>query len=620
MKNILKAILLCIGAILSQSSSAELAESESLKISQLGEKNPLEAIAYINSQLKLHEQSSITYLDYLYAKAELLTSTHNDKEQLNLTAEEGLKLSHSQDDRRYYAGFLNIRAIIEQNNGNYSESLKVAEQAIEIVQNSLKGNNGDDYLLGNAYSIKGRSYYYSGDFNEAAIAWKKSYDFFDKGNFHKLKIFIINDLGNLASSLGNFDESIRHFEEALAYFSERNMEASTGAVLFNLGLNYRSNGKLDKAVEYFTKAKQVGEKYDDTLTQAHTNQLLGEVAGIQGNYELAEKYLREATGFFHLSGNFSKEFSARIRLTETLIYMNEFDKARQNLKQASSQLERVQNDGVKLDFIRVEAVFYEKQKNFEKSLEKYKEFHNKYEQLINEANQKKIHEMTNKFTNERERAKNKLLEKKLALEKSQTQNEAQKKQNIQELLLIAVFAFLLLLYLFNKQYKLKQRLALQALEDELTGSFNRRAILEKAEEQFNTANRYKSKLTVGICDLDHFKQVNDTYGHDAGDQVLKAFAKASLDSIRNVDYFGRFGGEEWLFIFPNTSAEEISIIVERIKNNLLKIELPLPKTPTFSLGITTINEQDKSILDIIKRADEAMYQAKESGRDRIVKI
>ncbi len=160
-----------------------------------------------------------------------------------------------------------------------------------------------------------------------------------------------------------------------------------------------------------------------------------------------------------------------------------------------------------------------------------------------------------------------------------------------------------------------------ALKDHLTGAPNRRAILEHAERQFQLSKRTREPFTIAIIDLDFFKKINDTYGHDIGDEVLKIFANALNGSIRNQDRFGRYGGEEWLLVLTNTPVEDVQIIFDRVSDGLKTIELPdVPEDfkVTFSLGATQLQRSDISLNTIIKRADENLYKAKESGRNKFV--
>ncbi|MBU3098267.1 MULTISPECIES: GGDEF domain-containing protein [Clostridium] len=146
--------------------------------------------------------------------------------------------------------------------------------------------------------------------------------------------------------------------------------------------------------------------------------------------------------------------------------------------------------------------------------------------------------------------------------------------------------------------------------DGLTHIYNRRKINEIFNEVYLKAQRYGVNFSAIIIDVDWFKLVNDTYGHQAGDQVLFELAQLMKNSLRNTEYIGRWGGEEFFIVSPNTSANDGYILAERIRLKVSNYNFGTPKHLTCSFGITEYMKDD-SIEKIIKRADMALYQAKE---------
>lgn len=163
----------------------------------------------------------------------------------------------------------------------------------------------------------------------------------------------------------------------------------------------------------------------------------------------------------------------------------------------------------------------------------------------------------------------------------------------------------------------KARLVEIASTDELTGLMNRRAIIRHLEESIKVNIRYQVPLSIMIVDIDHFKNINDQYGHIAGDDVLKRLSLIFMSSIRDVDFVGRFGGEEFLFVFQNTTLEDTIHLVERMKEEVYKTSFTrLQIKLTFSGGIAQYEEGTS--MDLIHVADKRLYLAKEQGRNRIV--
>jgi diguanylate cyclase (GGDEF)-like protein len=154
--------------------------------------------------------------------------------------------------------------------------------------------------------------------------------------------------------------------------------------------------------------------------------------------------------------------------------------------------------------------------------------------------------------------------------------------------------------------------------DPLTGLENCRSIMIFTELQIKLAQRYKSFFSIILIDLDYFKKINDTYGHLIGDEILKNIAKILKYVLRNVDHIGRFGGEEFIVILPNTNLKNAVVTAEKVReaiaNFVHNIEEQNIQT-TVSIGITSYNLLDDDVNQILERADQALYTAKSSGRN-----
>ena len=162
----------------------------------------------------------------------------------------------------------------------------------------------------------------------------------------------------------------------------------------------------------------------------------------------------------------------------------------------------------------------------------------------------------------------------------------------------------------------------QSMRDELTGLPNRKLLGIILEEEHARARRYRRKLAVAMIDLDHFKRVNDLFGHPVGDRVLIKVSDTLRAAMRRQDRVGRWGGEEFLAILPETGRREAATLLNRCRKNLksLKFEKDgkeLPVEVTLSAGISELNPADCSIAEMIEAADQALYRAKEEGRNRV---
>jgi len=156
-----------------------------------------------------------------------------------------------------------------------------------------------------------------------------------------------------------------------------------------------------------------------------------------------------------------------------------------------------------------------------------------------------------------------------------------------------------------------------AARDALTGLYNRRHMQERLEHSIKRYERYGEQFTVALIDLDHFKRVNDLHGHKVGDQALQSFASAASMVLRETDCLGRWGGEEFLFLLPNTGAHKAHVALERLREALQRcsVSSSVPELRvTFSAGIA-VHNLPLTLNRTLERADQALYAAKQSGRD-----
>ena len=168
--------------------------------------------------------------------------------------------------------------------------------------------------------------------------------------------------------------------------------------------------------------------------------------------------------------------------------------------------------------------------------------------------------------------------------------------------------------------RMVKRLEELATTDGLTGLLNKRALLEQAEQKIRAATRFDTPLSVLVCDIDHFKRVNDTYGHDVGDQVIKGFADVLRRVKRDIDVVGRFGGEEFVLVCEQTDGDGARLLGERIRTELqaeqFKSELGMLQV-ACSVGVATFPAAGKGWEQLFKATDDALYVSKRGGRNRV---
>lgn len=164
-----------------------------------------------------------------------------------------------------------------------------------------------------------------------------------------------------------------------------------------------------------------------------------------------------------------------------------------------------------------------------------------------------------------------------------------------------------------------QELHRLATTDALTETFNRRHFMDMGTSEYARARRYGTPLSLVMLDADHFKKVNDTYGHDVGDEVLRVLSKLCQQGLRQMDFVGRLGGEEFALCLPQTDMTGAVLVAERLRTSVAACEVGRQKLKfTVSLGVAQLTLEDEELSGLIKRADQALYTAKSTGRNKVV--
>jgi diguanylate cyclase (GGDEF)-like protein/PAS domain S-box-containing protein len=173
----------------------------------------------------------------------------------------------------------------------------------------------------------------------------------------------------------------------------------------------------------------------------------------------------------------------------------------------------------------------------------------------------------------------------------------------------------------TERKKLEVQLDQLARSDPLTGLSNRRDFYEKAQHELAMARRFQTPLALLMLDIDHFKRVNDSHGHDGGDAVLQALSRILRQVLRETDITARFGGEEFVVLIPGTDGPGALEAAERLRTTVAETRVALPNSAvvqlTVSIGLATLQETDTTIDQLLKRADLGAYTAKRDGRNRV---
>lgn len=476
------------------------------------------------------------------------------------------------------------------------------------------------WLLVEALSSRGSMYGYIENYRLALIDLLRAYALADpKGERGRR--------GNVAAELGNIYKSMNDLAQAEQYYREAIEDAEQIQSLVRLSIAQYSladvlmNGKkYDESEKLFLASHANSEKFGDAQGVAYANFGLGEVAVFKANYNAAEKFFSLALPALVAANDIGPQSTIAIGKSKIALFRKQYDSAIQEAEKALKiSLEGEQKERRVAAYDALSDVYLAKN-----------DFHNAYdnkvlakqlkEQILAAAHDQAVTEMGIRFEISKQKQENEQLEKKnrFAAQQLMEQQHQTYFYSIGFVFLLFLVAFLVLAGIKNRQ--LRDHLSKIAHTDVLTNIASRRRILEQLEAEFGRARRYQFPLSVVVIDLDHFKLINDDFGHDVGDAVLRKFCDMVSGFLRDTDCFGRIGGEEFLLIFPHTTADDAKLVSDRLREAMATTDfgqLSGNRQPSFSAGITMQTDDDLDDRSMVKRADEAVYLAKNKGRNRV---
>jgi len=364
----------------------------------------------------------------------------------------------------------------------------------------------------------------------------------------------LDNLCNAYYHLVDYESALRCGLESVQLFQEIGDKQGEAEVLSSVGEVYRAQGSYARALAHFRKSLHIAEKIGLRYETVAALQRIGGVHRLEGRTQVALSYLNQALAI-------AQEIHAKQKLYEC--------------HQALAEV-------------------YKQTGDFETALSHYESFHQIREEVFNEEADRRL--------------KN--------LEVLHQVETAKREAEIYQLKNVALQQEI------EERKKVQASLRQLAITDPLTGLYNRHHFFAMAEYEFKEAARHHRPISAIMLDIDHFKQVNDIYGHIVGDQVLIALGQHIRDSLSEVGIVGRFGGEEFVVLLPNIELDQAQQAAERLRQTIATHPYDTNKGPisiTISLGVADVCLANRiSVETLLEQADQALYSAKQAGRNRTV--
>lgn len=425
------------------------------------------------------------------------------------------------------------------------------------------------------------------------------------------RVLAASSLANVLSGLGDLQQALALNQEVIDWDMEHEMWLDLSVTRFLRGQIYLRMHDYPAAITEFIEARQLSVQLKD-----HQGVAFADVRLCQAQIELAywsaaRKHCESALDIFKASDStdMRKETQAMI----ARIDLNQGHAAR-----ALAALDGVlEKGGADLPPHRIGTMYqWRAQANaalnrHEQAYADLEEYVRRYVEVNDAERNAQSAALRARFETDREIERNASLKRELERQNTQLRWTVTG-------IVAGAFVIVLLTYVLIISTRHRRELGRLARQDSLTGVPNRRRIVELATRALNDAATHQQPLTLGLIDLDHFKAINDRCGHAVGDHVLKEFARTGREMLRGSDIFGRWGGEEFLVVLPNTTLDAALVIVERLRLAALAIQLPSSGAGlrvSISAGLASYEAGIKTLDNIVAAADAALYEAKERGRD-----
>ena len=502
-----------------------------------------------------------------------------------------LAVSQNSNSRVYINLLAHLRVTLSEIYVQLSAYHKALLQAVEAqaLYESIQHPSG----IARSLNAIGTAHLYLGNFPEALADLLKSLKITNRMNDNRFKSNLLNSLGCLYIRMEDYDSALPFLEEGLKLCEQYNYLEWQGDLFDNLSAAHYHLGDAENALKFGLKSAEIYETVGNHFGVPKAFNSVGQVYQEMGDHQ-------QAASYFRTSLKLSEQIPHPKEIVESLFLLGKLKQSRGEPEEAIDYLNQALKKAKEFHLEqktyrchKVLAAEYQNIGEHENAFFHIHQFHRIKEDVLNERADQKLK----------------------SLEIAHQVSEAKKDAEIYRLKSAALQIEI------EERKKVQNKLEVLAAVDPLTGLLNRRRFFELAEEEIARGKDINCPLSVIMLDIDHFKQVNDNYGHAVGDHVLTEVAQRISRSLRKVDIVCRYGGEEFAVILPETNLLLAEQIADRIWSRVTSNPFKVGDTEIsvgISLGVANKeSEEEISIETLLDLADQALYIAKNAGRNQV---
>lgn len=496
---------------------------------------------------------------------------------------------------------------------NYKKGLEIAESVHDKV------------LIASGLIELGAIAYLSDDNERSLILLNEGYKIANQTDDSEVKGKATSELAIVYGNIGQIEQAMIYNLQSYEHFKEVGMLLSAQNSLSNLGWDYNESKQYDKAIATFNKVilESKGESSRHIMYGVYSGLARSYFLREESNPELAHEYFIKAGEHLEGSQRYDNQLQFYVDQSFVLFQLKRYEEALASIDIAEDILAehnlipKVKNNIIYIITNLRSKSLYEL-KRFKEAYDIKSLLPSLLEKWYESVDVQSVAATRLSLESEQADLKNKLLKNENTVHEASL-IEARKVNKEQQLYIIAsAIVAIALAWLVIKLIYSQRQLKIASTIDSLTGIANRRSLMKKALLAFNSAKSKNTSLSLLMIDVDHFKEVNDTLGHNQGDLVLQEVVQLTSSLMRKSDVFGRWGGEEFMVFLPRQNKHAAIEVAERIRLCIAQKKWLLCEIEqiTVSIGVASF-DNDTDLVGLIQRADKLLYQAKETGRNKV---
>ncbi|MCC5827391.1 diguanylate cyclase [Alkalimonas sp.] len=576
------------------------------------QQQPATALQQIEIQLGTAAEP-LRQAQLLYIQAQLQTLLVYPEQALESTAQ-ALALINATEQPWLYHSLQLVRAFAFDLAGTPSEGMTAAEAALQYA-----AQQQHQPLFLQALVVRGSLQLSLVNYVEALHDFLQAYQQAPTDDALLSKGHIAGYIALVYEYRREHALAIPYFEEAVAFHQQQNSPVEVSIALYGLGKAHSQLGDLATGARKLQLSLQLAESAGDDQGVAYAQKELAAIALRQQEPNQAKQLLLQALASFEEANNRYMLLDTQLQLGRIALQSNELAAAANYLQQAMAYANPEHMPIQHAEVQRLQAEWLSQSGQADQAYQLLKASSQRLAELQREESTQLLHQLRAQYELDSRKLENELLQKELELQHSLLNSQAKHQRLLTVLLFGAIAGSLLLLFLLARIWWQRKRLHHLAHFDSLTSLPNRHYTLKLLQQQLRLASRHQYPLSIAMLDLDHFKQINDQFGHTTGDQLLRDFATECQQQLRASDVIGRIGGEEFLAILPHTTVDAAAAVLEKLRKNTEQLasryDAPQMST-TVSIGVCGFSGYDNADT-LMLNADQALYQAKAKGRNQL---